>query len=111
MYLRTWDNSVNANSQFQAFFHSPCLLVLRSTAAPIPTLQGAAPRASEDATWAGFLGGLKLAQPLPSPLERSVSFTHLVPQLSQGHGHILGASDQGRADHRAGHADDRRNEN
>ena len=73
MYLRTWDNSVNANSQFQAFFHSPCLLVLRSTAAPIPTLQGAAPRASEDATWPGFLGGLKLAQPLPSPLERSVS--------------------------------------
>ena len=73
MYLSTWDNSVNATSQFQAFFHSPCLLVLCSTAAPIPTLQGTAPRTSEDATWPGFLGGLKLAQPLPSPLERSVS--------------------------------------
>jgi len=49
-------------------------LVLWSTAAdPIPTLQGTAPRDSEDATWPGFLGGLKLAQPLPSPKERSDS--------------------------------------
>lgn len=45
------------------------------------------------------------------PTGRAGRFTFLVLQQGQGHGHILGASDQGRTDHGAGHADESRNEN
>lgn len=56
------------------------------------------------------LGGLDPAQP-HAPIGGAGLFTLRVLQQGQGHGHILGASDQGRADRRAGHADDRRDEN
>ena len=52
--------------------------------------------------------------PGPTPTLRTGRaglLTLLVLQQGQGHGHILGASDQGSADRRAGHTDESRDEN
>ena len=54
------------------------------------------------------------AWPWPNPHPRTGRaglLTLLVLQQGQGHGHILGASDQGSADRRAGHTDESRDEN
>lgn len=46
-----------------------------------------------------------------TPTGRARRLTFLVLQQGQGHGHVLGASDQGRTDRGAGHVDESRNEN
>lgn len=66
-----------------------------------------------DATSPGSLGGLTPAHPTPNatPRARTGRFTFLVLQQGQGHGHIFGASHQGRSDRGTGHADESRKEN